>query len=153
MGAKFSMEFQQSSSTRPGAADTPSRGRANLPLIRGLVPVATWSLTAAVVAGGAIGIAIALGRTWWLAIAAVPLVLVVVIGLASAIRIGGELALALQHMSRDITRIADRLPQLADTVDELASQVPQQLPQMADTADDMFSKVPGLSLLRKLSGR
>ena len=147
------MEFQQSSSTRPGTADTPSRGQADLPLIGRLVPVATWSLAAAVAAGGAIGIAIAVARTWWLAIATVPLVLVVVIGLASAIRIGGELALALQHMSRDITRIADRLPQLADTVDELASQVPQQLPQMADTADDMFSKVPGLSLLRKLSGR
>ncbi|MDQ2707031.1 MAG: hypothetical protein M3Z25_05095 [Actinomycetota bacterium] len=147
------MELQQSPNTSPGTADTPARGRADIPLICRLVPIATWTLTAAVIAGGAIGIAIALASTWWLAIGSVLLVPVVVIGLVSAIRIGGELALALQHMSHDVTRIAERLPQLADTVDDLASQMPRQLPQMADTADDVFSHVPGLGILRKLFDR
>jgi hypothetical protein len=149
------MEFQQSSSTRPGAAATSARRRADTLVVRRLVPVATWSLTAVVVAAGAIGIVIALSYTWWVAVGAMLLVSVVVIGLGSAIRIGGQLALALQDMSLDVTRIAGQLPQLADTVDALASQVSDRLPhpQVADTVDDLASQIPGLSILRKLAGR
>jgi hypothetical protein len=125
----------------------------DIALIRRLVPVATWSLTAALVAGGAIVMAAALRGSWWLAAAAVLLVPVVVVGLASAIRIGGELALALQRMSRDVTRIAERLPQLGDTVDDLDRQIPRRLPQLIDTLDDLASQVPGLGILRKRSSR
>ena len=147
------MQSQQLSTTRPAAAGIPVRRRVDIALICRLVPVATWSLTAALVAAGAIGIAAAPRGSWWLTAAAVLLVPVVVVGLASAIRIGGELALALQCMSRDVTGIAERLPQLGDTVDDLDRQIPRRLPQLIDTLDDLASQVPGLGILRKRSSR
>jgi hypothetical protein len=130
------MEFDEPPSTRPGAVSTLERARADTPLVAKLVPVATWALTVAVATAGAAGIAVAVTTApWWLAAFAVLLLPVAVLGLGTAIRIGGELALAVTGMSWDVARIADRLPQLADTVDDVASEMPR------------------LGFLRVLSGR
>ncbi|HEY2207420.1 MAG TPA: DUF4282 domain-containing protein [Pseudonocardia sp.] len=90
-----------------------------------LVPVATVALTTAIALAGLAGVVVSATVAWWWGLLALLVALPLVVGLAALVRITGEIALSVLQMADDVAGIAERLPRLESTVDDVANEMPR----------------------------
>jgi hypothetical protein len=97
----------------------------DVPLTPRLLPAAYRVLLVVLPLAGAVALVAAFLSALWLGLLALVLVPAFVLGLVVAARIGCEVILATLGMAADLRGIAERMPRLESTMDDVVSEMPR----------------------------